>query len=91
VSILGLRTPNLDDASVIDTLARRIVYGLVFSFSMLSTAYLYAGDELYATAISGFIGVVGLVLLWRSFREKKGIRARPQFTRQEMRKRRGND
>jgi predicted unusual protein kinase regulating ubiquinone biosynthesis (AarF/ABC1/UbiB family) len=80
-----------DDAGVIDKLARRIVYGLVFSFSMLSTAYLYADGEVYGTVVSALFGVVGLVLLWRSFRSKSGIRARPQFTRQEMRKRRGDE
>nr|WP_303646768.1 AarF/ABC1/UbiB kinase family protein [Haloarchaeobius salinus] len=77
-----------DGKGVIDRLAKRIVYGLVFSFSILATAYLYQGASLYAAAVSGAIGVIGGVLLWLSFREKKGIRAQPQFTRQNMRKRR---
>jgi predicted unusual protein kinase regulating ubiquinone biosynthesis (AarF/ABC1/UbiB family) len=80
-----------DDKAVIDQLARRIVSGLVFGFSLLSTAYLYQGGAFYATGVSAVIGLVGAVLLWRSFRSKKGIRARPQFTRTEMKKRRGND
>ncbi len=80
-----------DDKGVIDKLARRLVSGLVFGFSLLSTAYLYAGGDYYATAVSGVIGLAGAFFLWRSFRSKKGIRASPQFTRQEMKKRRGND
>jgi predicted unusual protein kinase regulating ubiquinone biosynthesis (AarF/ABC1/UbiB family) len=80
-----------DDEGVIDQLARRIVSGLVFGFSLLSTAYLYQGGAFYATAVSGVIGLGGLILLWRSFRSKSGIRASPQFTRREMTKRREND
>jgi predicted unusual protein kinase regulating ubiquinone biosynthesis (AarF/ABC1/UbiB family) len=80
-----------DDKGVIDKLARRLVSGLVFGFSLLSTAYLYAGGDYYATAVSGVIGLAGAFFLWRSFRSKKGIRASPQFTRQEMKKRRGNE
>jgi len=80
-----------DEKEVIDMLARRIVYGLVFGFSLLSTAYLYQGGALYATVVSAVIGVGGAIALWRSFRTKKGISARPQFTRQEMRKRRGDE
>jgi len=77
-----------DQKGVIDTLARRLVYGLVFGFSLLSTAYLYAGDALYATVVSAAIGAVAAVALWRSFRSTGGITAKPQFTRQEMKKRR---
>ncbi|WP_227133795.1 AarF/UbiB family protein [Halorubellus salinus] len=80
-----------DDKRVIDKLARRLVSGLVFGFSLLSTAYLYAGGDYYATGVSGVIGLAGAFFLWRSFRSKKSIRASPQFTRQEMKKRRGND
>jgi predicted unusual protein kinase regulating ubiquinone biosynthesis (AarF/ABC1/UbiB family) len=80
-----------DEEGVIDRLARRLVSGLVFGFSLLSTAYLYAGGDYYATAVSGVIGLAGAFFLWRSFRSKKGIRASPQFTRTEMRKRRGDD
>jgi len=80
-----------DDKGVIDKLARRLVYGLVFGFSLLSTAYLYAGDAVYATAMSAVIGLVAVVALWRSFRSTGGITAKPQFTRQEMQKRRGNE
>jgi predicted unusual protein kinase regulating ubiquinone biosynthesis (AarF/ABC1/UbiB family) len=88
---LTLQVELNDQKGVIDKLAKRIVYGLVFSFSMLSTAYLYQGASLYAAGVSGGIGVIGGILLWLSFRDKKGIRAQPQFTRQNMRKRRGDD
>ena len=80
-----------DNKGVMDQLARRIVSGLVFGFSLLSTAYLYQGGAFYATAVSGVIGLGGLFLLWRSFRSKSGLRASPQFTRTEMKKRRGDD
>ncbi|WP_440989074.1 ABC1 kinase family protein [Haloarchaeobius baliensis] len=88
---LTLQVELNDQKGVIDRLAKRIVYGLVFSFSILATAYLYQGASLYAAGVSGAVGVVGGILLWLSFREKKGIRAQPQFTRQNMRKRRGED
>ncbi|MFC4408659.1 ABC1 kinase family protein [Haloarchaeobius iranensis] len=85
---LTLQVELNDQKGVIDRLAKRIVYGLVFSFSMLATAYLYQGASLYAAGVSGAIGIIGGLLLWLSFRDKKGIRAQPQFTRQNMRKRR---
>ncbi|WP_369684107.1 ABC1 kinase family protein [Haloarchaeobius sp. FL176] len=85
---LTLQVELNDQKGVIDRLAKRIVYGLVFSFSILATAYLYQGASLYAAGVSGAIGIIGGILLWLSFRDKKGLRAQPQFTRQNMRKRR---
>ncbi|MFD1646451.1 ABC1 kinase family protein [Haloarchaeobius litoreus] len=85
---LTLQVELNDQKGVIDRLAKRIVYGLVFSFSLLSTAYLYQGASLYAAGVSAVIGIIGGILLWLSFRDRKGIRAQPQFTRQNMRKRR---
>ncbi|WP_435346276.1 ABC1 kinase family protein [Haloarchaeobius sp. HRN-SO-5] len=80
-----------DSAAVIDRLAKRIVYGLVFSFSILATAYLYQGASLYAAGVSAAVGVLGGIMLWRSFRGRKGISAQPQFTRQNLRERRGRE
>ncbi|WP_435358836.1 ABC1 kinase family protein [Haloarchaeobius sp. DFWS5] len=80
-----------DSAGIIDRLAKRLVYGLVFSFSLLSTAYLYQGASVYAAGVSAAIGLIAGVMLWWSFRDKKGIRAQPQFTRQNLRERRGRE
>jgi predicted unusual protein kinase regulating ubiquinone biosynthesis (AarF/ABC1/UbiB family) len=85
---LTLQVELNDESGVIDRLAKRIVYGLVFSFSILSTAYLYQGASIYAAGVSGVVGVIAGILVWLSFRDRKGIRAQPQFTRQNMRKRR---
>jgi predicted unusual protein kinase regulating ubiquinone biosynthesis (AarF/ABC1/UbiB family) len=76
-----------DEEAVFDTLARRLVLGLLLTGTVLSTAILYA----FATPVDAIAPGVGaalvLVLLYRSFREPSGISATPQFTRQEMRKR----
>ncbi|WP_254821410.1 ABC1 kinase family protein [Haloglomus halophilum] len=77
-----------DEEAVFDTLARRLVLGLLLTGTVLSTAILYA----FATPVDAIAPGVGaalvLALLYRSFREPSGISAKPQFTRQEMRKRR---
>ena len=72
---------------MLDQLARRVVAGLVLAASLLSTAYLYPIDVL-ASTVPAAVGLVSAVVLYRSFRERRGIRAQPQFTRQAMRERR---
>ena len=44
-----------------------------------------------ATLVPLVVAVPVAVLLWRSVRSRRGIRARPQFTRQQMRQRREED
>ena len=41
-----------------------------------------------AVAAAGTVGTAAL--LWRSFRKRRGIRAQPQFTRQNLREREGS-
>ncbi|MFD1685684.1 ABC1 kinase family protein [Halobellus litoreus] len=80
-----------DENDVLDRLARRIVYGLFVAVGALSTAILYAfeGASVVPAAVAAVLTLPALVALYRSFRRKKGIRAKPQFTRQSMRERRG--
>jgi predicted unusual protein kinase regulating ubiquinone biosynthesis (AarF/ABC1/UbiB family) len=80
-----------DENDVFDRLAKRIVYGFLLAVGALSTAILYAFDQttVLSAAVAGVLTLPVAYLLWNSFRTKKGIRARPQFTRQEMRKRQG--
>jgi predicted unusual protein kinase regulating ubiquinone biosynthesis (AarF/ABC1/UbiB family) len=78
----------VDDDRVFDRLARRIVLGLLLTGSIVSTSILWAFSDPYATGASLVGAVVVLGLLYRSFRRRRGIRATPQFTRQNLRQRR---
>ena len=79
-----------DPHDVLDVLARRIVLGIAFAAAVLATAYLYPVDSRAATVAAGFAAVVA-GLLYRSFRDRRGLRPTPQFTRQAMRERRERD
>ncbi len=76
-----------DPDGVLDTLAKRIVLGMGLSVGVLSTVALYIADELLAALFVLVLSFGLLVLLYHSFRKRRGIRARPQFTRQSMRQR----
>jgi predicted unusual protein kinase regulating ubiquinone biosynthesis (AarF/ABC1/UbiB family) len=79
-----------DETDVLERLARRIVYGLLAAVGVLSTAILYSFNEnVEAAAVAAILTLPVGFLLYRSFRTRSGLTARPQFTRQEMRKRRG--
>ncbi|WP_224334594.1 ABC1 kinase family protein [Haloprofundus halobius] len=81
-----------DKNDVFDRLSRRIAYSLLFSVGLLSASILYSfgNDWRFAAAAIGITLPIGF-LLYRSLRKRrKGIRARPQFTRQSMRERRGD-
>ncbi|WP_224449076.1 ABC1 kinase family protein [Haloprofundus salilacus] len=81
-----------DKNDVFDRLSRRIAYSMLFSVGLLSASILYSfgNDWRFAAGAVGITLPVGL-LLYRSLRKRrKGIRARPQFTRQSMRERRGD-
>ncbi|RLM88926.1 AarF/ABC1/UbiB kinase family protein [Halobellus sp. Atlit-38R] len=79
-----------DENDVLDRLARRIVYGLFVAVGALSTAILYTFDatSVVPAAVAAVLTLPPLFALYRSFRSKRGIRAKPQFTRQSMRERR---
>ncbi len=78
-----------DDNDVFDLLAKRLIYGILLAFGGLTTAVLYAAKAFPAAAIAGVISLFITLLLYRSFRKRRGIRATPQFTRQNMRERGG--
>jgi len=90
---LTLSTVVEDDRRAFARMGRRLIGGVVFSAGIPLTAYLYTVGNLVATAASGAgTAMVGLILLW-SFRRKRGtaLGAKPQFTRQEMRRQRDRE
>jgi predicted unusual protein kinase regulating ubiquinone biosynthesis (AarF/ABC1/UbiB family) len=85
---LQLDANVVDDERVFERLARRIILGLFLTGSVVSTAILWAFSDPYAAGASLAVSVAVLALLYRSFRRRRGIRATPQFTRQNLRQRR---
>jgi len=81
---------QLDDQhDVFDQLAKRIAYSILAAVGVLSTAILYSFNQTpEAAVVAGLITIPVGFLLYRSLRTKRGVKARPQFTRQEMRRRR---
>ena len=82
-----IRADIEDSDDVFDRLAKRLIYGMVLSVGLASTAVLYPAT--YPTAAAAAFSAFVALVLYRSFRKRRGIRARPQFTRQSMRQRRG--
>jgi predicted unusual protein kinase regulating ubiquinone biosynthesis (AarF/ABC1/UbiB family) len=81
-----------DDNRVFDTLAKRLVYGLLLTAGVLSMSVLYSFATVRSTAIAGAFSAGVAFLLYRSFRSRKGLRTTPQFTRQNLKQRqRGSD
>jgi predicted unusual protein kinase regulating ubiquinone biosynthesis (AarF/ABC1/UbiB family) len=80
-----------DDERALDRLAKRLILGGLLSATVMASAVLYAFSTLVAALAPAVIAVPVAIMLWRSFRRRSGIRARPQFTRQQMRKRRGDE
>jgi len=84
--VLHVRADLEDSNGVVDRLARRLVLGLVLATSVPTTALLYAFENFTpATAISATFTLLVALALYRSFRKRQGIRATPQFTRQNLR------
>jgi predicted unusual protein kinase regulating ubiquinone biosynthesis (AarF/ABC1/UbiB family) len=78
-----------DDSNVLDKLAMRIAYSVLLAVGVLSATILYSFADAWRLAgIVLLLAVPLAVALYRSFRKKQGIRARPQFTRQGMKQRR---
>ncbi|WP_121822392.1 ABC1 kinase family protein [Halostella salina] len=73
-----------DDEGVFDKLAKRLIYGLLLTAGVLSTALLYSFATVQSTAVAAGFSLIMAVLLYRSFRSRKGLRATPQFTRQNL-------
>ncbi|SDF59659.1 ABC1 kinase family protein [Halorientalis regularis] len=76
-----------DSDGLLATLAKRLVYGMVLSAGIVSTAVLYAFSTVEAAGVAGGGTLLVAGLLYWSFRSKRGISAQPQFTRQSMRER----
>jgi predicted unusual protein kinase regulating ubiquinone biosynthesis (AarF/ABC1/UbiB family) len=76
-----------DDNRVAERLARRLILGAMLAATTLSTAVLWAFEKPGAALVAGVLTTFGLVLLYLSFRKRRGLSAQPQFTRQAMRER----
>ncbi|MEF8784762.1 MAG: AarF/ABC1/UbiB kinase family protein [Haloarculaceae archaeon] len=84
-----IRADIEDSELVLERLGKRLVLGLALAAGGISTAMLYSfqpGSTLAIATAGGLTLVVGF-LLYRSFRKRRGIRAKPQFTRQNLRER----
>jgi len=77
-----------DDERALDRLARRLALSALLASTLVAAAVLFAFSTTEATLVPVVLSVPLVFMLWRSFRSRKGIRARPQFTRQQMRERR---
>ena len=77
-----------DDERALDRLAKRLILGGLLSAAVMASAVLFAFSTPVAAAAPAALAVPVALLLWRSFRRRRGIRATPQFTRQQMRQRR---
>jgi len=79
-----------DSDDLLRQLAKRIVFGMATAAGIVSTAVLYAFTTVEAAGVAAAATALGVALLYLSFREKSGIRAEPQFTRQNLRERDGD-
>ncbi|MFB6154687.1 MAG: ABC1 kinase family protein [Haloferacaceae archaeon] len=80
---------RLDDSDdLFETLARRLVYGLLLCTGVLATALLYAFEGPIPAGVAAAATLPVVALLYWSFRSPRGLRTMPQFTRQSLRRRR---
>ena len=87
---LNIRLEDRND--VFERLALRLVYAILLAVGSFSTVVLYAFSDATLPTVAVAVPTLGIgLLLYRSFRARKGVRARPQFTRQAMRERRGDE
>ncbi|WP_246974791.1 ABC1 kinase family protein [Natribaculum luteum] len=77
-----------DSQGNFDKLAKRLIYGLLLTMGLFSMGVLYALEAPEASVVAAVFSAVLTVLLYRSFRKPRSIRAKPQFTRQNLRQRR---
>ena len=82
-----------DDAALFERLGQQIVFGLLVAVGALSTAILYAFEptSVVPAAVAAAVTLPVILLLYRSLRQPRGLRARPQFTRQSLREQREDD
>ena len=74
-----------DSQSLLDRIAKRLIYGMVLASAVFSAAVLVAFEQFVAAAVAVGVTLVVALLLYLSFREPSSIGAKPQFTRQSMR------
>ncbi|QAU13593.1 AarF/ABC1/UbiB kinase family protein [Halorubrum sp. BOL3-1] len=78
-----------DDTGVLEKLAMRIAYSVLLAVGVLSATILYSFTQQWRITLAILAVSAPLAIaLYRSFRDKSGLRATPQFTRQGMKKRR---
>ncbi|WP_226039436.1 AarF/ABC1/UbiB kinase family protein [Natrinema sp. DC36] len=80
-----------DKENVFDKLAKRLVYGMLLTMSLFSMGVLYALEAPRGSIVAAVFSVLVAIQLYRSFRSPKSIGTRPQFTRQNLRQRRGKE
>ncbi|AFZ74339.1 ABC1 kinase family protein [Natronobacterium gregoryi] len=88
---LSVRVGVEDSQNVFENLAKRLIYGMLLTMSLFSMGVLYALEAPEASLVAAAFSVVVGIQLYRSFRRVRAIRARPQFTRQSLRQRRGDE
>ncbi|WP_425494205.1 ABC1 kinase family protein [Natronobiforma cellulositropha] len=76
-----------DSNGVFDKLAKRLVYGMLLTMGLFSTGVLYALEAPDASVIAAVFSALLTIQLFRSFRAPRSIRTKPQFTRQNLRRR----
>src|SRR5699024_7334300 len=84
---LVLHTDIEDTDNLLDTLANRLIFGLLLAVGVLSPALLYAFADPVATGVAGVFTLVIAGLLVRSFRNRGRSRsgeATSEFTRQGL-------
>jgi predicted unusual protein kinase regulating ubiquinone biosynthesis (AarF/ABC1/UbiB family) len=86
---LRVRAEIQDSNELLGLLAKRIIFGILAGAGVVATTILYVAASVEATAVAAGSTVFLLLVLFRSFRRRRGIRAQPQFTRQNLRERRG--
>ncbi len=84
---LRVKSEIEEDNEYFDRLARRVVIGLVFAAGIVSTTLLYIFEGQTPTLVAAGTTVAVGLLLYRSFRKRRGFRGKPKFTRQRMRER----
>jgi predicted unusual protein kinase regulating ubiquinone biosynthesis (AarF/ABC1/UbiB family) len=80
-----------DEERTLQQQTKRLVLGSLLAATVVSSAVLYAFASVESAAVTVAASALLTVLLWRAFRQRRGIRARPQFTRQNLRERRGDE
>ena len=86
-----VRTDIADEDGIVEALTEQLVYGLAFVAFVFAALVLFVGGEPTAAAAVALGAPLSLLLAARSLHEPSGIRAEPQFTRQNLRAREGGE